>query len=89
MLIRKLIIINKLGLHARATMKLVNLARRYECEIFMRYQNREINAKSIMNVMVLAASQGSEIELVTSGNDEADAMEALTKLINDRFEESE
>ncbi len=86
---KKLEIINKLGLHARAAMKLVNTASRYGSEILIRYSGREVNAKSIMNVMVLAASRGSEIELVVSGEDEDDAMEALVTLINDRFGESE
>ncbi|OGO92038.1 MAG: phosphocarrier protein HPr, partial [Coxiella sp. RIFCSPHIGHO2_12_FULL_44_14] len=65
---KRLIIINKLGLHARAAMKLVHLASRYQSEILMRYNHREVNAKSIMNVMILAASQGAEIEFSISGD---------------------
>ncbi len=89
MLEKKIKIINKLGLHARASMKLVNLAARYQSKILIRYNLREVDAKSIMNVMVLAVSHDSIIELITSGDDEKEAMEAIEKLINDRFGESE
>lgn len=82
-------IVNKLGLHARAAMKLVNLASRYQSKILISYNNREVDAKSIMNVMVLAASCGATIELIVSGEDEQEAMQALEKLINDKFGESE
>ncbi|OGO93072.1 MAG: phosphocarrier protein HPr [Coxiella sp. RIFCSPHIGHO2_12_FULL_44_14] len=86
---KRLTIINKLGLHARAAVKLVNTASRFSSEIIIRHNGREINAKSVMNVMVMAASQGSIIELVISGEDEVQAMAALEKLINNRFGEEE
>ena len=84
---KKIEIINQLGLHARAAMKLVNTASRYQSEILIRYNQREINAKSIMNVMVLAAGQGATLELKITGDDEQEALEALEALINDRFGE--
>lgn len=89
MIKKKIEIVNKLGLHARAAMKLVNLASRYQSNILIRYNNREVDAKSIMNVMVLAASYGKTIELITFGNDEKDAMKAIEKLIKNKFGESE
>lgn len=82
-------IVNKLGLHARAAMKLVNLASRYQSKMLIHYNNREVDAKSIMNVMVLAAGYGKTIELIVSGDDEQDAMNAVEKLIKDKFGESE
>lgn len=89
MLKREVTIINKLGLHARAAMKLINLASRYQSEIVMRYNQAEINAKSILNVMALGAAQGSVIILEITGPDEQEAMDAIAKLINDRFDEDE
>ncbi len=89
MLKQSLTIINKLGLHARASMKLVNLAGRYQSEILIRHQDREVNAKSVMGVMVLALSKGVEFELSVEGPDEAEAMQAVAELINDRFGEDE
>lgn len=89
MIKKKLKIINKLGLHARATMQLVNTAGRYQSEILIKYKNREVNAKSIMNLMVLAATQGSEIELIVNGEDEEEAAKAVIKLINEKFGEEE
>lgn len=86
---QKIKIINKLGLHARAAMKLVNLASRYQSDILIRYQDKEVNAKSVMNVMVLAAACGAEIEVLISGFDETEAMESIVALINDRFGEGQ
>lgn len=86
---KKIKIINKLGLHARASMKLIKLTTRFQSNILIRYNNREINAKSIMNVMVLNAGQGAEIELVVTGCDEIIAIKALEQLINNRFGEKE
>jgi phosphocarrier protein HPr len=88
MLTRKLIISNKLGLHARASMKLINLAGRFQSSIFIRYHDSEADAKDIINVMALGASQGSEIELIISGEDEISAMEKISELINNRFGET-
>jgi phosphocarrier protein HPr len=82
-------IINKLGLHARASAKLTKLASSFACDVFMSRNGRRINAKSIMGVMMLAAGMGTEVEIETSGEDEAKAMQALVALINERFGEGE
>jgi len=89
MLTEQITIVNKLGLHARAAMKLVNMAGRFESDILITFKNREVNAKSIMNVMVLGASKGSNLTLTAEGNDEADAMTAIKDLINNKFGEHE
>ena len=86
---RQVTIVNKLGLHARAASKLVNLASSSEAELLLRRDEREVNAKSIMGVMMLAASQGITIELLANGEDAAAAVEQLEALIADRFGESE
>lgn len=86
---KKLTIINKLGIHARAAVKLVNTASRFSSKITIRYNGREVDAKSVMNVMVLAASRGTEIEIITDGEDEDAALKALVDLINNRFGEEE
>ena len=80
---------NRLGLHARASAKLTKLAGRFACEVHMTRNGRRINAKSIMGVMMLAAGQGSEVEIETDGADEQQAMAALRALIEDRFGEGE
>jgi phosphocarrier protein len=82
-------IINKLGLHARASAKLSQLAAQFPCEIFLSRNGRQINAKSIMGVMMLAAGIGSTVTLETVGEKADEAMEAITALINDRFGEGE
>jgi len=82
-------IINKLGLHARASAKLSQLAAQFTCEIFLSRNGRQINAKSIMGVMMLAAGIGSTVTLETVGEQADEAMQALTELINNRFGESE
>ena len=82
-------IINKLGLHARASAKLSQLAAQYPCEIFLSRNGRQINAKSIMGVMMLAAGMGSKVTLETVGDQAEEAMTALIALINDRFGEGE
>ena len=89
MLQKKIIIQNKLGLHARASMKLINVAGRFQSEIFIKHGNTKVDAKDIINVMGLAANKGSEIELIVDGPDEKNAMKALVELINDRFGEDE
>lgn len=86
---QELEIINKLGLHARASTKLTQVASRFACQIWLERNGRRVNAKSIMGVMMLAASKGSKIVLETDGEDEAEAMQALTALINDKFGEGE
>ena len=80
-------IINKLGLHARASAKLTKLASSFACDVFMSRNGRRINAKSIMGVMMLAAGMGTEVEIETHGEDETKAMQALIALINERFGE--
>lgn len=89
MLRKSIEIINKLGLHARAATKLANIANRFSCEIYVSYEGKEINAKSIMSLMLLAAAKGSLITIRTDGRDEQEAMTALKKLINNRFDEEE
>lgn len=83
------LIINKLGLHARASAKLTQLASSYQCEVNLSRNNRRVNAKSIMGVMMLAAAKGTTISIETNGADEAAAMQALLTLINDYFGEGE
>jgi len=80
-------IINKLGLHARASAKLSQQAAQYPCEILLSRNGRQINAKSIMGVMMLAAGMGSKVTLETVGDRADEAMTALTELINKRFGE--
>ena len=80
---------NKLGLHARASAKLTKLAGSFASDIHMSRNGRRINAKSIMGVMMLAAGLGSEVELEADGADEADAGQAITRLVNDKFGEGE
>ncbi|VAW97439.1 Phosphotransferase system, phosphocarrier protein HPr [hydrothermal vent metagenome] len=82
-------IINKLGMHARAAAKFVTLAQTFGAEIKIERNGQEINGKSIMGVMMLAASKGSMIKLIIEGEDEQQATEYLTKLINNRFDEDE
>jgi phosphocarrier protein HPr len=84
-----IIISNKLGLHARASAKLTKLATGFKSEVFMSRNGRRVNAKSIMGVMMLAAGLGSEVEIETEGEDEHAALNALVKLINDKFGEGE
>jgi phosphocarrier protein len=89
MLTQETEIINKLGLHARASAKLTQLAGKFSCEVWMAKGSRRINAKSIMGVMMLAAGKGSKVSIETDGADEAQAMEALLALIADYFGEGE
>ena len=84
-----LVISNKLGLHARASAKLTKLASSFQCEVFMTRNSRRVNAKSIMGIMMLAAGMGSEVELETEGEDEQQATDALTALVNDKFGEGQ
>ena len=86
---REVEIVNKLGLHARASAKLTQLAAKYQCEVFMARNTRRVNAKSIMGVMMLAAGKGSKVTLETDGPDEAEAIAALSALIGDCFGEGQ
>lgn len=82
-------IINKLGLHARASSKFTQTASRFQSEVWVGRDGRRVNGKSIMGLMMLAAAKGTVIELETDGADEAAAMQALLDLINDYFGEGE
>ena len=82
-------ILNKLGLHARASAKLTQLAGSFPCEVWMERGSRRINAKSIMGVMMLAAGKGSTVTIDTAGERAEEAMQAMLKLIADKFGESE
>ena len=82
-------IANKLGLHARASAKLTQIAGSYGSEVWLEKGPRRINAKSIMGVMMLAAGKGSTIVVETDGNDEQQALDAILKLIADKFCEGE
>ena len=86
---RDIEIVNKLGLHARASAKLTQTASSFKSDVFLSRNNRRINAKSIMGVMMLAAAKGATINLETNGEDEVAAMEALSALIAGRFGEGE
>lgn len=82
-------IVNKLGLHARAAAKLVGAAKVFEAEILLAKQDNQVDAKSIMSVLLLEASYGNEVQISTDGPDEVEALQALTELINNRFGEEE
>jgi phosphocarrier protein len=86
---REVDIVNKLGLHARASAKLTQLAGKFQCEVWLTRNGRRVNAKSIMGVMMLAAAKGSKIDVETNGIDEIEAMDALAQLIAEKFGESE
>ena len=87
--IQEIEITNKLGLHARASAKLTQLAGSFPCEIWMERNNRRINAKSIMGVMMLAAGKGSKVTVDTDGERADEAMAALLALIANKFGEGE
>jgi len=86
---RSMTVINKLGLHARAAAKLVELASGFESRIRIRRDGREADAKSIMKVMMLAASKGKSLEVVAQGDDATEAVEAIERLVARRFDELE
>ena len=89
MITTRLTIINRLGLHARAAGKLVNLAKTFSSQVTLSRGDEEVDGKSIMGVMLLAAPVGTEVELRETGADEEEALAALTGLINDRFGEED
>lgn len=89
MVSQQVTIINKLGLHARAASKLVNQASQFESDVYIDKEGNRVNAKSIMGVMMLAASKGTEIVLEVEGADEQACLEAMILLINNRFDEAE
>ncbi len=82
-------IINKLGLHARASAKLTQLAGQYQSNIWLTRNGKRVNAKSIMGVMMLAAAKGSTVTIATDGADEEAAIKAIAALIANYFEEGE
>ncbi|APR03221.1 HPr family phosphocarrier protein [Thauera chlorobenzoica] len=82
-------IINRLGLHARASAKLTQLASSFPCEVWLERNGRRVNAKSIMGVMMLAAAKGSAITIDTRGERAEEALQALQQLIAERFGEEE
>jgi phosphocarrier protein len=86
---REIEIINKLGLHARASAKLTQLAGKFTADVWVTREGRRVNAKSIMGVMMLAAAKGATVMVETNGPDEAEAMAALVGLISERFGEGE
>lgn len=89
MIKRQITISNKLGLHARASSKLVLTANQFKSKITIMRGNREANAKSIMTLMMLAASCGTEIMIIADGEDEAEALAVLVQLIDNKFGEIE
>jgi phosphocarrier protein HPr len=86
---RDIEILNKLGLHARASAKLTQTAAQFQSEVWLSRNGRRVNGKSIMGVMMLAAARGTQIKLETIGDDEDAAMHALVALIEDKFGEGE
>lgn len=82
-------IINKLGLHARAAAKLVSLASEFKSEVSVARDNQQVNAKSIMGVMMLAAAKGTPLKICAHGPDEVKAVDALARLVGNRFGEEE
>lgn len=86
---KEIVIINKLGLHARAAAKLVQTASAYSSDISVQHNNKKVSGKSIMGIMMLAASKGTAIEIIAAGPDECEAIQALETLILDRFGEPE
>jgi len=89
MLQQEVEIINKLGLHARASAKLTQVAGRFKSQVWVSRNGRRVNAKSIMGVMMLAAARGSTLLVETDGPDEKEALAAVTRLIANRFEEND
>jgi phosphocarrier protein HPr len=86
---RELEIVNRLGLHARAAAKLVHLTAGFESQVWLIKDGEEVDAKSILGVLLLAASQGSKVTIRCDGRDEEEAMQAIEKLIADRFDEDQ
>ena len=89
MIQERITIINKLGLHARAAARFVSTASAFQSQIKVGRENKMVNGKSIMSVMMLAASKGTELDFVLEGEDEQAAWDAMSALINDYFGEGE
>ncbi|MDA7956829.1 MAG: HPr family phosphocarrier protein [Gammaproteobacteria bacterium] len=88
-IVREIVVVNKLGLHARAAAKLVKMTAAYRCAIRLDFNDKTADAKSIMGVMMLAAAQGSELKLTARGDDAGRAADAVCKLFAERFGEGE
>jgi phosphocarrier protein len=86
---KELTIVNKLGLHARAAARFVQVASGFECDISVVHASKEVSGKSIMGMMMLAAGKGSSIQVIATGKDEAPALRQLEELVANRFGESE
>ena len=84
---KKVKIRNQLGLHARPAAQLVKVATKFKSDVFIALDEHEVNGKSIMGVMMLAAAQGSQLTIITKGEDEEKAMEAIVELIEAKFNE--
>ncbi|MBC8070371.1 MAG: HPr family phosphocarrier protein [Deltaproteobacteria bacterium] len=84
----QVIIVNKLGLHARAASKFVGLANQYPCDVFLAVEDREVNAKSILGVLMLAAAKGTQLSLRCEGTQADEAYDALSGLVADGFGET-
>lgn len=82
-------IVNRLGLHARAAAKLVHLANRFESEVWLAHDGEEVDAKSILGILLLAAAQGSEVRVRCDGSDESDALREIARLIENGFDETD
>ena len=89
MITKDIQIVNKLGLHARAAAKLVHTAAKFRSDIKVRKGSEEVDAKSILGILLLAAAKGSVITVTATGDDEGDALAAIEKLIAQRFDEAE
>jgi phosphocarrier protein len=89
MIKRQITICNKLGLHARAAARFVQIASGYDCDVRLAKNDKEVNGKSIMGVMMLAAGKGSEIQIMADGHDEERAVSRLEALVADKFGEDE
>ncbi len=87
MITKKLTILNKLGLHARAAAKVVSLANEFESTIIITKDGKNADARSIMKLLMLSASQGSRINIEVDGTDQKDAMKSIEKLFNNKFDE--
>ena len=87
MITKKLTILNKLGLHARAAAKVVSTANEFESKIIITKDNKNADARSIMKLLMLSASQGSSISIEVNGSDQNDAMKSIERLFNNKFDE--
>jgi len=82
-------VVNRLGLHARAASRLVQLASKFPCDIVLRREQQEANAKSVMGVLLLCGSKGTKLTVVASGERASEAVDSIGELIKDRFGEEE